>query len=231
VSRTVRDNLVGIVVGVIAALIAGLITVFTTDLTRLEDVGVFGLSLVVCGLVLALAYVPGMVSRRHERRRSALKAEIMAEVQGELGEKIALALEPWFTAAPADYPTPRIYTPGDFDSLLAAVRLAVKAPAVPTEKSLRELLIEGRDLQAKCRGIESSYVIPDELAVEIGQWDGRVGAALLDDTDLLDEFRSEPWAGEVFHLSAREAYKMLQVKLGALESAIRKNARGESRRS
>jgi len=39
----------------------------------------------------------------------------------------------------------------------------------------------------------------------------------------LRAFRHEPWAGDVFLLSAQEAHKMLDSKLGTLETAIRKN--------
>src|SRR6266851_4525718 len=184
VSRTTRDNVVATIVGLVAALVASLIAAFTPNLTHLADVGVFGAALAGCALALAGIYGPGMARRRRERWRKALKAEIMAESRAEIEPMIAMALET----------RPATVQPGEAESLT-------------------DLLIKGRDLQAQCRGVESSYVIPD----------GRAVAALLTDPGLLIDFRHEPWAGDVFQLSAREAHKMLDSKLGTLETAIRKN--------
>jgi hypothetical protein len=128
------------------------------------------------------------------RRRERWRKALKAEIIAEIEPMIAMALET----------RPATVQPGEAESLT-------------------DLLIKGRDLQAQCRGVESSYVIPDELAVEIGRWDGRAGAGLLTDPGLLIDFRHEPWAGDVFQLSAREAHKMLDSKLGTLETAIRKN--------
>ena len=61
--RILRD----IIVAVAGGFIVSLIVAFTTNLSRLELAGVFGLGLIACGLTLGAVALPEIVRKRYRR--------------------------------------------------------------------------------------------------------------------------------------------------------------------
>lgn len=201
-SRTLRD----IIVAVVGGLIVSLIVAFTTNLSRLELAGVFALALVACGLILAVAALPKAIKKRYNRWLSDLTGRITEEVTARTVRELLLRDDD----ALAD--TNR-------NTLIAGagekVDTGTKEPT-----TLQDLLITGRMVQAKTLQYEvRSTEIHGDLAMEMGQWEGRARAVLLSKPELLSEFGRAP--GYIsFGISAADAYKRLDIQLAVLEEAI-----------
>ncbi len=200
--RILRD----IIVAVAGGFIVSLIVAFTTNLSRLELAGVFGLGLIACGLTLGAVALPGIIKKRYRRWVGDLTSKITEEVTARTTSELLLRDD---DAA----------TDTNFSRIIAGVsgKAVVDAEEPVT---LRELLIAGRMVQAKTLQYEvRSTEIHGDLAMEISQWEGRASAALLSMPELLREFRNAPGYPS-FGISAGEAYRRMDIQLSVLEEAI-----------
>ena len=206
--RILRD----IVVAVAGGFIVSLIVALTTNLSRLELAGVFGLGLMACGLTLGAIALPGIVKKRYRRWTGDLIDKITDEVTARITSELMLRDNDAATDA-------------NLNRLIAGmsgqVIIDAKQPV-----TLRELLIAGRMVQAKTLQAEiRSAEIHGDLAMEISQWEGRASAALLFMPELLREFRRAPGVPS-FGMSATDAYSRMDTQLSVLEEAIQQ---GEAR--
>ena len=192
-------------VAVVGGLIVSLIAAFTTNLSRLELAGVFGLGLVACGLAFGVAALPGIIKKRYHRWLGDLTNKITEEVTSRTARELLLRDDDAVANT-------------NLNRVIAGV--AGKAADAKEPETLRELLIAGRMVQAKTLQYEvRSTEIHGDLAMEISQWEGRASAALLSMPELLREFRTAPGYLN-FGISADQAYKRIAIQLAALEEAI-----------
>jgi hypothetical protein len=200
--RILRD----IIVAVAGGFIVSLIVAFTTNLSRLELAGVFGLGLIACGLTLGAVALPGIVKKRYRKWVRDLINKVTEEViKGTTSE---LPLRDDDVATDANLNRTIAGMPGK-------AIVDAKEPV-----TLRELLIAGRMVQAKTLRYEfRSTEILGDLAMEISQWEGRTSAALLSTPELLGEFRNAP-GSPIFGISADDAYRRMDIQLSVLEVAI-----------
>ena len=197
--RILRD----IIVAVAGGFIVSLIVAFTTNLSRLELAGVFGLGLIACGLTLCAVALPGIIKKRYRRWVGDLINKITEEVTARTTSELLLHDNDATTDT-------------NLNRLIAGVsRIATEEPV-----TLRGLLIAGRMVQAKTLQYEvRSTEIYGDLAVEISQWEGRASAALLSMPELLSEFRNAPGYPSS-GMSAGDAYRRMEIQLSVLEQAI-----------
>jgi hypothetical protein len=199
--RILRDIIVAVAGGFIVSLIAA----FTTNLSRLELAGVFGLGLIGCGLAFGAAALPGIVKKRYRKWVGDLIDKITKEVTARTASELLLRDD-----VATDANLNRIIT-----GMSGRAIIDSKEPV-----TLRELLIAGRIVQAKTLQYQvHSTEIDGDLAVEISQWEGRAGAALLSVPELLGDFRHAPYYSS-FGVSANDAYRRMDIQLSVLEVAI-----------
>jgi hypothetical protein len=199
--RILRD----IIVAVAGGFIVSLIVAFTTNLSRLELAGVFGLGLIACGLTLGVVALPGIVKKRYRKWVGDLINKITEEVAARTTSELLLCDD--------------VATDAHLNRIIAGmsgkVIIDAKEPI-----TLRELLIAGRMVQAKTLQYEiRSTEIHGDLAVEISQWEGRASAALLSMPELLGDFRNAPGYPS-FGISAGDAYRRMDIQLSVLDVAI-----------
>jgi hypothetical protein len=200
--RILRD----IIVAVAGGFIVSLIVAFTTNLSRLELAGVFCLGLIACGLMFGAVALPGIIKKKYRRWVDDLTNKISGEVTARTVSELLLRDDD--TATDTNFNRINAGVPGK----------AVIYAEDPV--TLRELLIAGRMVQAKTLQYEvRSTEIHGDLAMEISQWEGRAGAALLSRSELLREFRSAPDYLN-FGISAGDAYRRMDIQLSVLEEAI-----------
>ena len=200
--RILRD----IIVAVAGGLIVSLIVAFTTNLSRLELAGVFGLGLIACGLTLGAVALPGILKKRYRKWVGDLINKITEEVTARTSSELLLRDDD-------------VVTDANLNRLIAGISGKVIIDA-KEPVTLQELLIAGRMVQAKTLQYEMrSTEIYGDLAVEISQWEGRASAALLSMPELLAEFRHAPGYPS-FGISATDAYGRMEIQLSVLEVAI-----------
>lgn len=183
---------------VAGGIIVGLIVTFTTSLTRVQLALVYIGSLAACGLILGGLELPRLI----RQRREAFKAELIAAARDAVISDLAAQT----TSAPS--PT------------VGSILRAVEAQHHHDEREkLIELLKSGRLLQARLReGGYGNVELQGELAVEIGEWEGMMLAALVDRPDSLYEVRNAP--GDPQFISTGEAYRRIERQLRILEEVI-----------
>ncbi len=166
----------------------------------------FGLGLVACGLALGAAALPGIVRKRYRRWVDDLISKITEEVIARNTSEHLLRDDDAVT-----------------DSNLNRVIARTSGNAIIDAEeplTLQQLLIAGRIIQAKTLQYEArSTEIYGDLAVEIGQWEGRARAALLSMPEHLADFRQAQGYPN-YGISAGDAYSRMDIQLSALERAI-----------
>jgi hypothetical protein len=190
-----------IAAAVIGGVIVSLLVTFTTSLTHVQLILAYIGIIAVCILLVAGLQLLSVLLRR---RREKFKAEVIAAAKEALLEELASrAPEPHHRSSPR--------------AILRAVQASAQAEDLAT---LRSLLLDGRMVQARLR--ESGYSnleLQGELAVAIGQWEGRAATALVSRSDQLREFRNAPGDPQT-GLSIYEAYRRTEHQLEVLEEAI-----------
>lgn len=166
----------------------------------------FGLGLIGCGLMLGAVALPGIVRKRYRKWVDDLITTITGEVMTRTTNELLLRDDDAATDA-------------NLNKIIAGMSGKM---IIETEEplTLRQLLIAGRMIQAKTLQYEvRSTEIYGDLAVEIGQWEGRASAALLSMPDLLADFREAPGYPS-FGISAGDAYRRMEIQLSVLERAV-----------
>jgi hypothetical protein len=138
------------------------------------------------------------------QRREQFKAEIVAAAKDALLAELAIREdEPRYRSSPR--------------AILRAIRASAQADDLA---AVRDLLLDGRLVQARLREQGYSNIeLQGDLAVEIGQWEGRATTALVSKPERLREFRNAPGDPQT-GLSTGEAYRRTEYQLGVLEELI-----------
>lgn len=203
-NRLSRDVLIAIGGAVAGGAILGIIAAFTTHLTRLQLVGVGAGTLVICILLFGGSWLLFEVNRR---RRAAFEARIIKIVTEAVLTKMDSRIAGQIQAA----------------SNSSSTNTNVSTSSTNIPATLRNLLEDGRVLQARLGERDSSFVVASDLSVEIARWEARSLNALMDQTDrsFADDFRNQGPGDDVFTISGFRAYNRMGHQLATIEQAIR----------
>lgn len=196
-----RKLLLEVIAAIVGGIIVSLIVTFTTSLTHIQLILVYMTAILACGLLVAgLQFLPSLFRRRREK----FKAEIIAAMKDSLLAELASRVpELRYRSSPA--------------AILRGLQASAQADDLT---ALRDLLLDGRMVQARLREQGYSNIeLQGDLAVEIGQWEGRASTALVSKPDRLREFRNAP-GNPQSGLSTCEAYKRTEHQLEVLEETI-----------